>query len=442
LKKSKKLRRHIWFYFMLFTTLILVALYLFLFVFLRIYYEKTKTKDIKKSAEIITANFGEKGFGKMLDNLAFENNMCIAIVDKYGEELYSLDMMAGNCLIHSDHGARLFGWRNELLDSQNGVIYHTINEEQFNSKMLIYGTIIGSKKNVVAYVFLNCSLEPIESTTRIIKRQFMCITLVILGLAFVITLFISKKISSPIVKITASAQKFAKGDYSVKFDGGDYLEAQQLATVLNYAGKEISKVDALRRELISNISHDLRTPLTIIKAYAEMIRDLSGDNPPKREQHIKVIVDEADRLTSLVNGILALSDRYKIFEERDCYKFTFEKSQDAVVNADIEKIEQVLYNFINNAVNFTGEDKTVTIRQIVKEKSVRIEIADSGDGIEKEKLPLIFDRYYRDAKSEREVVGTGLGLSIIKEILRLHGFPFGVQSEVGKGSVFWFEILR
>ena len=97
------------------------------------------------------------------------------------------------------------------------------------------------------------------------------------------------------------------GDYSTKFDGGEYLEVQQLAEVLNYAGVEISKVDSLRRELISNVSHDLRTPLTIIKAYAEMIRDLSGDNKEKREKHISVIIDEADRLSKLVNGLLELS---------------------------------------------------------------------------------------------------------------------------------------
>ena len=189
-----------------------------------------------------------------------------------------------------------------------------------------------------------------------------------------------------------------------------------------------------------------------------MIRDLSGDNPVKREQHVNIIIDESDRLSTLVNGLLELSKlesgntplelsnysiheqisqvlhRYQIFKERDGYNFIFEKDDDVIVSADYSKIEQVLYNFINNAVNYTGKDRTVIVRQINKPSAVRIEITDTGEGIETEKLSLIFDRYYRDKKSEREVIGTGLGLSIVQEILKLHGFPFGVTSKVNEGS--------
>jgi len=451
---------------MIFAVLILFVLWLFLFVFLKSYYADMKTREIKKVASYITHGYGSKKFASNLGYLAFSNNMCIEIIDIYGYSLYSYEMMAGECIIHNDYGVRLFGWKNELLNSEDNEFYYVFNDEKLQTKMLIYGGIIGDKDNIQAFVFLNCSLEPSESTLRIIREQFYYIAFFILALAFVITLFISKKISSPIVKITKTAQKFAKGDYSVTFDGGGYSEAQQLASVLNYAGKEISKVDGLRRELISNISHDLRTPLTIIKAYAEMIRDLSGNNPNKREQHVNVIIDESDRLSNLVNGLLELSkfesgntnleisefsihdkidevlNRYKIFEERDGYNFVFEKDEDMVVKADVAKIEQVLYNFINNAVNYTGEDKKITVRQINKATSVRIEIIDTGEGIPQDRLALIFDRYYRDVKNEREVVGTGLGLSIIREILKLHEFPFGVYSELGKGSTFWFEIAK
>lgn len=217
---------------------------------------------------------------------------------------------------------------------------------------------------------------------------------------------------------------------------------------------------------MANISHDLRTPLTIIKSYAEMIRDLSGDNPEKRNEHINVIIDESDRLTNLVTGLLELSKletgnnelkyesfsihdkinevlvRYEVYVERDGYEFIFEADEDVEVSADINKIEQVMYNLINNAVNYTGEDKKVIIKQINKESSVRLEITDTGKGIPKDMLPRVFDRYYRDEKNARERIGTGLGLSIVKEILKLHGYPFGVYSEVGKGSTFWFEIKK
>ena len=450
---------------MVFTVLILVVLWLFLFVFLNSYYQGLKTREIKKAISTITKTYGNENFKNVLDDIAFENNISIEITDKYGISLYSKETMVGNSLLHRDSGVRIFGWCRDLVDSKTGEFYYSAYDSKLQTKMLVYGKILGDKHDVNGFLFLNVALLPVESTTNIIKQQFINIAIVILVLAFITTLFISKKISGPILKITKSAQKFAKGDYSVKFEGEDYLEAQQLASVLNYAGKEISKVDGLRRELISNVSHDLRTPLTIIKAYAEMIRDLSGNKPAKREEHIQVIIDESDRLSNLVSGLLELSklesgntaleiaefsvhdkisevlNRYKIFEERDGYTFTFEKDEDIIIQADTAKIEQVLYNFINNAVNYSGEDKLVTIKQTNKQNAVRIEIIDTGEGISQEKLPLIFDRYYRDNKSEREVVGTGLGLSIVKEILKLHEFPFGVQSELGKGSTFWFEII-
>ncbi len=242
-------------------------------------------------------------------------------------------------------------------------------------------------------------------------------------------------------------------------------ETETLAETLNYAAAEISKVDSLRRDLIANISHDLRTPLTMVKAYAEMIRDLSGDNPAKRSEHVNIIIEESDRLAALVNDILDLSKlesgseglnlskfsitkkiheimgRYTLLSEQQGYSFYVNAETDFETEADIIKIEQVLYNLINNAVNYTGENKNVYINLLIKDKdTARIEITDTGKGIEPDLLPLIFDRYYRAEKNKREVIGTGLGLSIVKQILKRHNFKFGVRSEIGAGSTFWFEV--
>ncbi|HNX63567.1 MAG TPA: HAMP domain-containing sensor histidine kinase [Oscillospiraceae bacterium] len=325
---------------------------------------------------------------------------------------------------------------------------------------------IGTKDDPKGFIFLNTPLEPIDSTISVLQEQLIYITIALLSLGLIISFFMAKKISHPIVNITKSAENLAHGNYNVSFDGEGYDESEKLASTLNYASTEISKVDNLRRDLIANISHDLRTPLTMVKAYAEMIRDLSGGIPEKREEHINIIIEESNRLSALVNDILDLSkiesgnqklnissfkikeklmevlERYKLLSEKDGYEFIYEEDDEAIVSGDVIKIEQVLYNFINNAVNYTGEDKKVIIRQINKVKSVRIEISDTGKGIEPEMLPLIFDRYYRGEKSQREVIGTGLGLSIIKVILKNHNYPFGVQSELDKGSTFWFEIKR
>lgn len=196
-----------------------------------------------------------------------------------------------------------------------------------------------------------------------------------------------------------------------------------------------------------------------------MIKDISGNNPEKRDEHLQVIIDESDRLSALVSSLMELSklessggddlektdfsisqkldeimQRYAVLVENDGYDITVEKDRDAVCTADVPKLEQVFYNLINNAVNYCGDGKKIVIKQINKENCVRIEVHDDGAGIPQESLPLIFDRYYRSERHKRDKVGSGLGLSIVKEILKKHEFPFGVISEEGKGSNFWFEI--
>ena len=215
---------------------------------------------------------------------------------------------------------------------------------------------------------------------------------------------------------------------------------------------------------ITSISHDLRTPLTMMKAYAEMIRDLSGDNPVKRAEHLNIIIEETDRLALMVNDILDLSklesgglaltpstfgiraklseiiDRYRGLSAKTGYHIHFTPDEETMVTCDAGKIEQVICNLINNAVNYTGPDKQIFVRQINTPNGVRIEVQDTGAGIDKENLRMIFDKYYRSENHKREVVGTGLGLSIVKAIMKLHNYSYGVDSTLGKGSTFWFVI--
>lgn len=292
----------------------------------------------------------------------------------------------------------------------------------------------------------------------------MLITAILILFAFVISLFMARRIARPIDKITKSAEKLAKGDFNTHFDGRGYLEVRKLADTLTYAEKELMRVDTMQRDLIANVSHDLRTPLTMLKAYAEMIRDLSGDNPTKRNEHLGIIINETDRLSAMVNDILDLSKlesgrqklslsefeikdkltaiigRFKGISDQMGYHIHFTPDEERVVYCDIVKIEQVIYNLINNAINYTGDDKQVYIRQINEPDGVLIEVEDTGDGIEEDKIKLIFDKYYRSENHKREVVGTGLGLSIVKAVLKLHGYDYGVRSVIGKGSTFWFKI--
>ncbi|MDE5621261.1 MAG: HAMP domain-containing histidine kinase, partial [Ruminococcus sp.] len=329
---------------------------------------------------------------------------------------------------------------------------------------LIYICVLGSTKSPEGYLILNSELVPVGSTVSIIKRQLVMIMIILIIIAAFISVFLANRISGPIDRITKSAENLAKGDLNTKFDGRGYLESKKLADTLMYAEKELSRVDKMQRDLIANVSHDLRTPLTMLKAYAEMIRDLSGDNPVKRNEHLEIIINETDRLSAMVNDILDLSKlesgkqklnpsefeigaklnaiigRFKGISDKMGYHIHFTPDKEETVYCDIVKIEQVIYNLINNAINYTGADKQVYVRQINQADGVLIEVEDTGDGIEESKIKLIFDKYYRSENHKREVVGTGLGLSIVKAVLKLHGYDYGVRSTLGKGSVFWFKI--
>ncbi len=467
-KNLRSIRFTVWIYFAIFITSILLLIWISFTVSLEATYRTQKTGDITSIANYILTQWSEEGFTTdTLDRIAHDNDMCVLLQDKYGLTVYSYDTMAKNCLIHdTSNNQDMYKYRRLALNSSNGIYYAETKSKRFDTNMLLFVMLIGTKDDPSGYLFLNTSLEPLDSTVDILKIQMFQVSIAMLVLGFGISVFLSRLISTPITRITRSAEKLAQGDYNVNFNGRGYTETEKLADTLNYASNEITKVDTMRRDLMANISHDLRTPLTMVKAYAEMIRDLSGDDPVKRSEHLGIIIEESDRLAALVNDIMDLTKlengtmklnkqpfcvgerlkdimtRYTLLSERDGYKFYVCADDEAWAEADLIKFDQVIYNLVNNAVNYSGEEKAIYVMQNVTAKKIEISVTDTGEGIDEELMPLIFDRYYRAEKHKREVIGTGLGLSIVKQIFILHGIKFGVKSEKGVGSTFWFEMDR
>lgn len=454
---------------MVFVVFILVLLWLFQYFFLPKYYRAAKIRSVISSADSIIAQFNGSSVedtSAYARQLAFNNNMFVLIIDENGEDLVMENNMGNFSFFSKDKninfGKTLYQFRKKLDAQEEDHITTIKRSDEFGDEEIFYCARFSGADGMY-YLFIEAPVEPIDSTVSIIREQLMYITIILFELAFIATVLISRRISRPIEKLTETAQKFGEGDFEVEFSAEGYKEIEELAVVLDDARDEVKKVTDLRKDLIANISHDLRTPLTMVKAYGEMIRDLSGDDPVKREKHCQIIIDEADRLSNLVNSILELSKlessnmelhksdysihgqiedvlkRYTLLIEENGYDISFEPDDDRNITADYEKLSQVLYNFINNAVNYSGEEKHIRIKQINRPGIVRIEVIDNGQGIPKDKLSQVFDRYYRGGKVKRETVGTGLGLSICKEILKLHEFAFGVMSEEGKGSIFWFE---
>jgi signal transduction histidine kinase len=303
---------------------------------------------------------------------------------------------------------------------------------------------------------------PVESTIETIRFELLAISLALILISLVMAYFLSRIISKPIIKLNQASKKIPEGIFETEGVTG-YQEVEELSETLRLAAQEISRADTLRRELVANVSHDLRTPLTLIASYSEAMRDLPGENSP---ENLQVIIDETKRLSELVSDLLNLSkleagidevsfeeldlvslvsqiiERYRKMTILQGYDIHFETNCDcAVVDADRIKLTQAIYNLINNAINYCGEDKYVLVHLEKCEGRIRFEVHDHGDGIPNDKLLDIWDRYYRvDVNHNTAKIGTGLGLSIVKKILDMHHAWFGVESKLGAGSCFWFVL--
>lgn len=459
--KNISLKNTIWLYLAGFSILILFFLFLFQIIFLDKYYEWSKTREIKLASIKIKEKYARgKDMSDTLNDLLFNKGICINILDNGTLMTYNNNMNK-SCIPTND--VELY--KAELEANNNKDIIFRSTSKKYGVKSIVYAFVIDNN----TYYFLTTSINPIDSTVTILKNQFLIVSIVILLLSFVVGLFISKKLSKPITTLSESAKKVAKGNYKEDFKSGSNIsEIQELTSSLNYAKNELSKTNDLRRELLANVSHDLKTPLTMIKAYAEMVRDITYKDDEKREENLNVITEEVDRLNLLVSDILDLSkmqaniyelkeeefdlvkltqiiiDRYEIFSLTEEYKFIFECNKKSImIKADKQKLEQVLYNLITNAINYTGDDKTVKIKIIDEENKCRVEIIDSGKGIKEEEIELIWEKYYKsNKKHKRNMLGTGLGLSIVKNIFELHNYKYGVLSKKNKGSTFYFEILK
>ena len=452
-----------------FTAFVLLVIWLFQVVLLNVFYERTKLSELETAANDIVERLGdENSLKESADALLAEKQIFSGIYRMENGELSLYGgRFIGKCYLDN---ATVEDIENiiEKAELAGGTYYFRESDKSDRpdgnkDRMLeiVYVNVVNTEDDGYVVV-LDMIYTPLDATVNTLNRQFLWIAAILLVGAVAMTVIISKSVSSPVIKMTESAKKLAKGNYDADFSGDGCRETQELAETLNYASSELAKTDKLQKELISNISHDLRTPLTLITGYGEVMRDIPGENTP---ENIQAIIDETTRLSGLVNDLLDISKiqagtvkfekekfnltetirnamtRYSKLIEHDGFKIEFFADTDVFVVADPTRMLQVIYNLINNAVNYAGEDKRVWLTQTVNGDRVRIAVSDNGEGIPPENLTQIWDRYYKvDKLHKRAVVGTGLGLSIVKGILESHGATYGVESAVGRGSTFWFEM--
>ena len=444
-------------YLIIFSICMLLFLWMIQIGFLTIFYEKYQIRVLDNAANSI---INSSTLISDLESIAYTNGICIELYS--ANQVYDYNTLNSDCILDSK-SVNILKAKRKLFNSGNNHDIVKIDDPRYGTKSILYGL----KMDNDTYIILNTKLEDVNSTTYILRGQLIYITLIVIIISFFASYFLSKRLNEPILKITNKAKLMGQNNFELDDENYNIAEIDELKDVLNYARSEIKNTDELRRDLMANVSHDLKTPLTMIKAYAEMARDINRDSEEKRNNNLNIIISETDRLNILVNDILELSKmqngstnlervdydlieelkeiikRYEIIKETENYKFIINTPPIALVNADRNKINQVIYNLINNAINYAGNDLAVTINVKENKNNYLVEIIDSGKGLSKEEAKNIWNKYYKNEKNhKRNVVGTGLGLSIVKEILNKHSFDFGVKTEKGKGSNFYFKIKK
>lgn len=453
-RTGKSLNLILWFAFSAFALLVIVV---FIIVqnslILRQYRESTLSSIGEARGKMLSELEGAQSsalLGERLTDIANDYGLSVRLIYENGAS--ALDFDAGKN--YAELAAMLCDQKEEgmlpgYLIAQNSVSY----AEEFS---------LGGRS---AFLFVSAATQQYGELMAGLSWLSVITALVAVVLAFVMSGFVAAFITRPVTEVTARAKEMARGNYALNFKKNYYCaELTELSDALEYARAEVSKADTMQKELIANVSHDFKTPLTMIKAYASMIIEISGNDKKKRDANAQVIIDECDRLTLLVGDLLDLSklragmnagertvfnlseevysvaERFSFLRETAGYTIETQVEDDLYTEANRERIDQVLYNLIGNAVNYTGEDKRVRVKLYKKGNRARFEVIDSGKGIPPEEVDTIWDRYYRSNKThKRPVNGSGLGLSIVKNILMQHDCPFGVISEVGKGSCFWAE---
>ena len=462
---------------MFFTVVIFTVLWLLQTVFLQKFYNSMIIRNTVKVADKISSESQSSDITSYIDDISRSNSILVFVTDTDGNIMYSSDEYKKGHKFKDDrlempyngNGKEMRFHYRELPENYTEFL-SAVNAsdngeaELQNDDIYVYGRLIdfyGNDEKAVLYV--GTTLNAVGSTARIIRIQLIWVTLLSIIIAFVLALFMSKSFSKPVSQLNEKAHKLGEKDNDAEFSEGFCTELDELNKTLDTTSEKLKKNREFQNELLANVSHDLRTPLTMIKGYAEMIRDISREDEKQCAEDVAVIVEETDRLTALVNEILeyselqmsdseavmndidlsetvaSVADSFDKLYSKDGYVFERNIADDIHIKGNISRLQRAIYNLLDNAVRHAGEDKWLGISLRTDNDKAIIKISDHGSGIAPEELEHIWDRYY--TKRQRSGKGvSGLGLAIVKQIVSQHNGVCKAESEVGAGSVFSIEL--
>lgn len=429
------------------------------------FFEKKEASNLYRESALIASNYAENYYNNsmtldeirtQLQTLDTYLNADIWIVDTKGTII--LNTASSNTESEVIENFNITDFGNKY--SQVGYFYNYFSEETLS----VFSPITVSYK-VKGYVIIHKPISKVISYANGMSSIAYQTLALIFAAAFVVLALFTYVVYIPIRKIARTADEYANGNFDVKIDVTSNDEIGYLAASLNYMANELNTLEEDQKKFISNVSHDFRSPLTSIKGYVEAILD--GTIPVEiQDKYLNIILFETERLNKLTKSLLELNRFGKHGIMLDVTDFdinamikttaqTFEgvctqkrisfdlilSGEKLFVSGDFGKVQQVLYNLIDNAIKFSHHDSTIKIETTEKNEKVFVSVKDTGIGIPKDSINKIWERFYKtDLSRGKDKKGTGLGLAIVKEIVNAHGENINVISTEGVGTEFIFTL--
>lgn len=460
-------------------------------IFLPKYYESEKIKSIRNLQTKISQNESyisnsqySDELSKYLDDLSMRDDLSIIILSEDSDILYSsknlernIDMILVGYILGLNENAKI----QNIEEGESYIIRKS--EVAGGSYLELYGQLSSG-----IYYLVRTPLESIGRAASYANRFYLMIGLSGIVISAVIIFIISNRISKPILKMSEVSERMVNLDFDARYDGADVNEIGLLGNNINHLSESLEKsISELKtannelkrdiekkeksaeehREFISNVSHELKTPIALIQGYAEGLKEGISDDPESRDYYCDVIMDEASKMNNMVRALLNLDqlesgedvttlERFDVTEtisnylqsakmlaDKENIKVFFEEKSGLCAWGDPFKAETVLTNYFSNAIHYckeAGGEKYIRIYTEIRDKILRVCVFNTGDPIPEDALGRVWDKFYKvDKARTRSYGGSGVGLSIVRAIQNSIGQGYGAFNE-DNGVVFWFEL--
>lgn len=418
-------------------------------------YEKNEEKYLNK-AEMISfmkdyAELDEDSLRYLLtkqsddfhERILFLDNSGKVLVDSYG--IYNEEILNNNEI------------RNTIKNKNSNIGYYNYNKK----KMMMITFPIIVEKDIEYIILFSTYVEEIKDNVKNFSKLVIMISLIISLFFTTLSFFTSKKIVGPIRTLTLASEKIQKGDLDTKVSIAREDEIGLLAATFNNMSDELYKIDCNRKNFVSSVSHEFKTPLAAIRVLIESLDE--EDDKETYIEYMNDIYEETNRLSTMVNSLLSLTrvDEIKLEKEsidlkaeiNDIYKLLRPIAtgknielqnlcmNNFIIEGDKNCIKEIFINLVDNAIKYGNQNGLVKVETIIDENRKILRVIDNGKGINKKDLPCIFDNFYTADKSRSfENKGSGIGLHIVKKLVKLHGWEISVKSTLGEGTIFEIKI--